>query len=133
MRVPLRSLVAAVLYLVVLLPLLVTDNDGRPHPRAYLLEFRHGSPRRLIVDAILNTAVFVPLGWLLHRALRDLPTSTAGRLAIVAAVGATFSLTVETLQLVLPSRYSSLIDVLTNTSGAVLGAALAAGWRGGRI
>jgi hypothetical protein len=131
-RVSRKPLVTAVLYLVVLLPLLVIDNDGPPHPRAYLLEFRFGSGRRLIVDAILNTVAFVPLGWLLYRATRGLPTSTAGRLAIVAAFCGMFSLSVETLQFVLPSRYSSLIDVLTNTGGAVLGAALAAGWRGGR-
>jgi len=38
------------------------------------------------------------------------------------------SLTVETLQFFLPSRYSSLIDVLTDTAGAVIGAVVADRW-----
>ncbi|HEU4368871.1 MAG TPA: VanZ family protein [Methylomirabilota bacterium] len=122
MRVPVKPLLATALYVVVLLPLLVTDNDGRPHPRTYLLEFRHGSAGRIAGDAILNVAVFVPLGWLLGRALRDLPVPRPAQLAGVAAVCAALSLGVETLQFFLPTRYSSLIDVLANTGGAVLGA-----------
>lgn len=116
MRAPLGPLVAAGLYLVVLLPLLVTSSGPYPHARAYLLEFRHAPARQMIADGILNTATFVPLGWL-------------SRLLVVAGFGAGLSLAVETVQFFIPSRYSSLIDVLTNTGGAVLGAVIAVGRR----
>lgn len=128
-RVRLKLLLAAALYLAVLLPLLVTDNDGRLHPRAYLLEFRYGSARRIVADAILNLVVFVPLGWLLCRTLRTLPALRVSPVVSVAAICAVFSLGVETLQFFLPTRYSSLIDVLTNTVGAILGALIAGGRR----
>lgn len=130
MRAPL-GLVAAGLYLVVLLPLLVTSDGPYPHARAYLLEFRHATARQVITDAILNTVAFVPPGWLLYRAIRDLPMATVSRILVVAGFGAVFSLAVETVQFFIPSRYSSLIDVLTNTGGAVLGAVIAVGRRGG--
>ena len=122
------SLIAAGLYLAVLLPALVMDNGFRPHPRAYLLEFRFASPSRLAADAILNVAAFVPLGWLLAQGSRDIAASSRGRVLSVGGFCLAVSLTVETLQFFLPSRYSSLIDVLTNTAGAVIGAVVADRW-----
>jgi VanZ family protein len=122
-------LLVAVLYLAGLLPLLVANQGGRPHPRAYLLEFQTASPRRLVGDAILNAAAFVPVGWLLARAGRALGAPASTGVAVAAALCGLLSLGVETLQFFLPFRYSSLVDVLTNTSGAALGAAVAGGRR----
>jgi VanZ like protein len=124
-------LIAASLYLGVLLPWLVMDVGVRQHPRAYLLEFQFASPARLAGDAIANVVAFVPLGWLLSRGIRDIASSATARGLIVAGFGAGVSLAVETLQLFLPSRYSSMIDVVTNTTGMVLGAIIAGRWRGG--
>ncbi len=130
MRAPTGLLIAAGLYLVVLLPWLVMDIGLRPHPRAYLLEFWFASPARLAGDGILNVAAFVPLGWLLCRSTRGLALSPTARVLIVAVFCAGLSLTVETVQFFLPSRYSSVIDILTNTTGAVIGGVLGAGrWR----
>jgi glycopeptide antibiotics resistance protein len=122
------SLIAAAVYLAVLLPALVMDDGFRPHPRAYLLEFSLASPSRLVGDGILNVAAFVPLGWLLSRGIRDIAASSTGRVFTVAGFCVMVSLAVETLQFFLPSRYSSLIDVLTNTAGAVIGAVIADRW-----
>ena len=121
-------LIAAGLYLAVLLPWLVVET-GRPHPRAYLLEFTHASPARLAADAIVNVALFVPLGWLLARGIADLAASTLARVLIASGLCGGLSLAVETLQFFLTSRYSSLIDVLTNTLGGLVGAVAAHWWR----
>jgi glycopeptide antibiotics resistance protein len=120
---------AAAAYLALLLPGLVLDLGGRMHPRAFLLEFRSASPGRLAADAVVNVLAFVPLGWLLGRAIVDGAASALSRMATVVGVCALLSLAVETLQYFLPSRYSSLIDVLANTTGALLGALVAERWR----
>jgi glycopeptide antibiotics resistance protein len=129
-RVPSRYLLVASLYLALLLPWLVTDLGWHPHPRAYLLEFRLASPARLAGDAIFNVAMFVPFGWLLARGIEDLGASARARLVVVAAACAALSLTVETVQFFLVSRYSSVIDILTNTVGAAVGAVIAYRSRG---
>jgi glycopeptide antibiotics resistance protein len=129
-RAPSRYLLVASLYLALLLPWLVTDLGWRPHPRAYLLEFRLASPARLAGDAVFNLAMFVPLGWLLARGIEDLGASTRTRVVVVAAACAALSLTVETVQFFLVSRYSSAIDILANTVGAAVGAVIAHRWRG---
>jgi glycopeptide antibiotics resistance protein len=100
-----------------------------PHPRAYLLEFRLASPARLAVDVIVNVAMFVPLGWLLTRSLGGRAASALARVLIVAGFCGGLSLAMETLQFFLTTRYSSLIDVLANTLGAVAGAVIAYRWR----
>jgi len=64
-------------------------------------------------DLVQNVALFVPLGF---------AVAFAGGRAIV--VGAAASLTVEMLQLFVPGRYASPLDLATNTLGAWLGAAL---------
>lgn len=70
-------------------------------------------------DVIANVLLFLPLGAGL--ALAGLPW----RRALLA--GALVSLGIETVQLLaIPGRYATLSDVLTNTTGAALGAALAA-------
>ena len=122
-------MIIAGLYLVVLLPFLVVDFERAfHHRRMYLLEFRHASVADLTKDGVLNIAVFVPAGWLLHAAIRDVTLSLRARVLVVGGFCALFSLAMETVQFFMPSRYSSLIDVLTNTGGALLGALIAARW-----
>ena len=126
---PACALVAAGLYLLVLLPFLVTDYEHvHPHRRMYLLETRYISAADLVKDVLLNVAAFVPAGWLLHAAIREAVASPQARLLVVGGFCGLFSLAMETVQFFLPSRYSSGIDVLTDTGGAVLGALVAARW-----
>lgn len=126
---PIGYLIAAGLYLIVLLPWLIVDMGLHPHPRAYLLEFRLASPARLTGDVIVNVAMFVPLGWLLARGLGGRAASALARVLIVTGFCGGLSLAMETLQFFLTTRYSSLIDVLANTLGAVAGAVIACRWR----
>jgi glycopeptide antibiotics resistance protein len=128
MKSPAVYLAFGCLYLLVLLSRLVMDTGRFPHPRSYLMDFRLASPARLAGDALLNLVVFVPLGWLLGRGLRSLTASRATRRLSVTAFCAVLSLTVETVQYFLPTRYSSAIDVLTNTLGSFLGVTLAERW-----
>jgi hypothetical protein len=64
-------------------------------------------------DAIGNTLMFLPVGFLLARRLAG-----AGRTSVIAA---SFSLLVETAQFVVPGRAPNLGDLIFNTAGATLG------------
>ena len=69
-------------------------------------------------DVVANVLLFVPLGFLYrisaHLAARPGHWPTIGAALLVSA-------TLETLQLFLPGRYPSPVDVLSNTLGAGLG------------
>jgi VanZ family protein len=80
------------------------------------------------VDFLLNLALFVPLGALLHHdalhralSLRSIALLTLGSAALI-------SLMLESLQAFLPVRDSSLIDVVANCGGALLGIAADRAW-----
>ena len=99
-------------------------------------------------DAVLNTILFIPFGVLayLYRSKEALPRRSARvprllipfdalawlyrskeaqprRSALVPALwGMIFSVSIETLQVWLPSRFPSATDVFTNTLGSLLGA-----------
>ena len=73
---------------------------------------------RAMVDLAGNVAVFVPLGLLVAAAWRS------PAVGLLAGLGV--SATCELVQLFEPGRVASLVDVLTNATGAALGAALLA-------
>jgi VanZ family protein len=74
---------------------------------------------RVLVDLAGNVAVFVPLGLLVMAAWR---IPVLGLLSGLLVGGAC-----ELVQLFEPGRVASLVDVLTNTAGGLLGAALVLG------
>jgi VanZ family protein len=74
-------------------------------------------------DAIINCLAYLPLGMLLALTLRTYLTGWRSLLVSVI-VAMLLSLTLEYLQMYLPSRISSNADVLTNTFGALLGGVL---------
>ncbi|HEY2842995.1 MAG TPA: VanZ family protein [Bryobacteraceae bacterium] len=77
--------------------------------------------RFLILDAFLNLVFYVPLGAAAFLSLRR------GWFAFLAAaaLGTFVSFAVESLQLSIPNRVGNLLDLLANSAGAVLGAAIA--------
>ncbi len=87
----------------------------------------HGVPSFVDYDFVeftSNIAFFVPLGFL---AAFFLPYR---RWWIAVAGAAVLSSLVETTQgLFLPGRFADVTDVIGNTSGALIGALLAYGWR----
>jgi len=72
-------------------------------------------------DLVMNGVMFVPLGFL-YRVTRPRGATNAWWIAIV--LGAMLSTSIEAAQLFSATRYSSLLDVLTNTSGAAVGSLL---------
>jgi VanZ like family/Concanavalin A-like lectin/glucanases superfamily len=77
-------------------------------------------------DLALNILGFVPFGICLFRfrRLRGTASKTADALIVVGA-GFAISLTIETVQVWLPNRVSSMNDLLCNTAGTLLGVLLA--------
>lgn len=72
-------------------------------------------------DLIANVAVYVPLGFFLTLALRNLPWRfTALVVATLLAGGVSFGL--EAVQTWLPSRVPSNVDLVCNSLGGLLGA-----------
>lgn len=75
----------------------------------------------LASDVILNIILFVPLGIGL-----GLTGLRPGAAALIAGLG---SGAIELAQLlVVPGRFASVHDIITNTSGAAIGTVLVAGW-----
>lgn len=82
-------------------------------------------------DLTVNVLTYVPLGFLLTLALSRLPWRfTAPILATLLSAGVSFG--VETIQIWLPSRVPSNVDLGCNALGGLLGA-LAALWTGPRF
>jgi VanZ family protein len=75
-------------------------------------------------DAVVNVLAYIPLGLLLGLILRTW-LGGAGSVALAIAGGLALSGAMEYAQMYLPSRTSSNLDLLTNTSGTLAGALLA--------
>ncbi len=92
---------------------------------------RNAAAAFLFVDFLGNIAVFVPLGAAL--AVATFPRRVRGQRSRhfgprwwgrVALVGFLFSLSIETAQLFLATRATDIDDVILNTVGTLLGAAI---------
>jgi len=77
-------------------------------------------------DLLLNVCLFIPVGFLFYASLRRRRSAAGRRRHGRSAVlfGVLFSLLIEAGQILVPERYTSLWDVLTNGLGAYLGALL---------
>lgn len=76
---------------------------------------------RGVADALVNLALFIPLGIALRRS-----GASVRRAILLSAALSTF---IEVAQLVIPGRNSSIGDLLFNTLGAALGVWLLARWQ----
>ena len=72
-------------------------------------------------DVLLNVLAYAPLGML--ACLHFLQGASRARAIVKATLlGAAFSFAMETAQLFIPTRISSIYDVMSNTAGALAGA-----------
>lgn len=91
-----------------------------------VLEWPDHLDRSVFFDAVVNIAGFVPFGLATCLCLRFWTRWSISRcVAMTILVGASVSLVIELLQVFLPTRDSSLADLVTNILGTVLGAGAA--------
>jgi VanZ like protein/concanavalin A-like lectin/glucanase superfamily protein len=91
-----------------------------------VLEWPDHLDRSVVVDAVVNIAGFVPFGLVTCLCLRFWTGWGISRCVFMTIlVGASVSLVIELLQVFLPTRDSSLADLVTNILGTVLGAGAA--------
>lgn len=76
-----------------------------------------------VLDLVANVVLFAPLGFLFQQTRRAAYPERRAPILHVLLLGAAASSAIEALQLVVPERYPSPWDVLTNAAGAALGAA----------
>ncbi|HEX4780726.1 MAG TPA: VanZ family protein [Usitatibacter sp.] len=72
-------------------------------------------------DTIVNVLAYMPFGLILCLHLHEHSTRRAAMVKAVV-IGAAFSLAMETVQLFIPGRVSSVYDILANAAGTLLGA-----------
>ena len=81
--------------------------------------------RNYFMDVFINIIGFIPLGFVLSAMLIEI--NVASKKAIVLmAVASCFilSLTIEIIQAWIPTRSSSMLDLMSNTGGALMGAVI---------
>ncbi|OZB81972.1 MAG: hypothetical protein B7X41_05150 [Microbacterium sp. 14-71-5] len=78
-----------------------------------------GDAAYTVFEFTANIALFVPLGALLAVGWRRMPAWA------IVAVGCAASTVIELVQLAIPSRYSTLSDVIANTLGTAVGLVVA--------
>jgi hypothetical protein len=88
-----------------------------------VLEWPDHLNRSVAVDGVVNIAGFVPFGLGTCLCLRFWTGWSISRCVVMSIlVGASVSLAIELLQVFLPTRDSSLADVITNILGTAIGA-----------
>ena len=84
-------------------------------------EFRHDST--YLKDAFINVLGFVPLGFVCGVYFKTVRKARWGALVTVL-IGAATSLAIEYFQSYLPTRFSGVTDIITNTAGTWIGVML---------
>jgi hypothetical protein len=101
--------------------LIIPATFGVSEPK--MLEWPEHFDRSVAIDAIVNIAGFIPFGLGTCLCLRFWTGWSISRcVAMTILVGASVSLTIELLQVLLPTRDSSLPDLVTNILGTAIGA-----------
>ncbi len=79
--------------------------------------------RNYFIDIIVNIIGFIPLGFVLYATLFEINGTSKKRVVLMTvALCFILSLTIEIVQAWIPSRSSSMLDLMSNTSGALIGA-----------
>jgi len=84
-----------------------------------LLEIGFGPDRAS--DVFENTVLFLPLGFVLAGYFRRQGAILSSSIAAVLLLSVSGSYAIEVLQQFIPGRFSSLTDVIANTTGSALG------------
>ena len=95
-----------------------------PPPGTPFFLFAPWPSRWLRYDFTLNVIAYIPFGFFV--ALLPQRATPAARVALPGVVGFVLSFGMESLQMFLPLRVASVIDLIANTTGALAGGALGA-------
>lgn len=116
--------------------LLIPTAFEPPAPNAFSLPLRTEYGKRWFLrDIAINMVGFLPFGLLLVLLLLDIPMSGTRALVGATFCGILLSLGIESIQILIPVRNSSLTDLALNVLGTGLGAAVGivlrrSGWLG---
>jgi glycopeptide antibiotics resistance protein len=130
MKVRPPVIVATIAYLLGLLALLLAPlNIVRYHTRLWELSGRYlglgwTAGREQVLDAAVNVALFVPLGFLIHRWWRRSSRPSRQTVWRTLGVAAVLASGVEAIQIFLPPRHASLLDLVSDVAGACVGVGL---------
>jgi VanZ family protein len=124
---PLRRILLLVVILIVygslypwhFVPHHLAENPLRILLHSWPLE----APRYFFEDAVVNIALYVPLGFAAYLVFRK-------SLVAPLVLGLMLSSAIEMIQLFTPTRVTSMMDVISNVAGSVLGVAVAIAFRG---
>jgi hypothetical protein len=97
------------------------DVPHKPMLKSAIKEFDPG--RLYLNDVVVNIAGFIPLGVILC-VYFSFTRPRFQAILLATLVGALLSLVIEVLQAYIPNRTSGTTDIITNTMGALIGAAL---------
>ena len=126
MKAPIRASLAgyvALAYTLVIVYASLQSSSGWRMPPPEVLRFLTAPWPRYITasDIALNIAAYLPLGAMLFFALRP-PLAAAFACVLATLLAALLSLALESVQMFLPTRIASNVDLLANSAGAALGA-----------
>ncbi len=108
-----------------------TDADSlyvpalyQPYSKVTLFDTFHflGKQRLSVRDIAANILFFLPVGFFSTLFFGRGVNTKAAIITLSVIMGMSLSVSAEVLQIFLPSRYSSMIDVLSNTMGTAFGA-----------
>jgi len=83
-------------------------------------------PRFTRSDLVINVLAYMPLGFFV--ALIGLDRRPSARLATAVGVGALLSFAMESMQMYIPTRDASIVDLISNAAGAAVGGLAALGF-----
>jgi glycopeptide antibiotics resistance protein len=97
----------------------VVTRPANLHWHLFILEWG----KVLKLDVLANIVMFLPFGFCVanHLAFNERFSSVLSLIISVAVMCFVLSYSIELMQLLLPSRHSSLIDVISNSLGGMLG------------
>ena len=126
------GMVGALLYALLLAYGTLFPLQGWETPLAnpFELMLQQGLGKASRADILTNIFVYIPLGFLLAKALERLIGCRICLFFLVLSLGALLSLLLEYLQAHIPHRVPSVADLLLNTTGTATGAVIALALKG---
>lgn len=107
----------------------LTDFVGHSHWEyiQWLPTGNHFRSQRFLFDIVANIALFLPLGYLLAQSYST--TTTRRAILLAAGIAGLLSLGIELFQVYCHNRHPSPTDVVSNTTGSLIGTFLSIHWK----